>query len=233
MDKKRGGQRKNKVKIKWSRNFAYAIGLLVSDGCLKNDRRHIDFTSKDLQLVQEFKKALSIKNKIWSKKATKKDKRIYYRVSFGDKTFYEFLEVVGLSQRKSKTLTVVKIPNKYFIDFFRGIFDGDGSVYVFWDKRWPNSFGYILTIASASNDFLKWLKKKMTKLYGVHGFICKGKGVYEIRYTKRDTQKIYNGMYHQNKPLFLKRKYTKLKGILAFDKKNKSCRGSSVARAEA
>jgi hypothetical protein len=43
-----------KVKLEWSAEFAYAIGLLVTDGCLASEKKHIiDLTSKDKeQLVK-------------------------------------------------------------------------------------------------------------------------------------------------------------------------------------
>lgn len=46
--------------IKWSPQIAYAIGLIVTDGNLSPDRRHFDFTSKDIELIEAFKKCLSI-----------------------------------------------------------------------------------------------------------------------------------------------------------------------------
>ena len=39
-------KRLSKIKIKWSSKFAYAMGLLATDGNLSKDERHIDFTSK-------------------------------------------------------------------------------------------------------------------------------------------------------------------------------------------
>lgn len=62
-----------KVKIKWSPEFAYAIGLLSTDGNLSSDGRHINFTSKDRNLVKIFSKCLGVKNKI-GKKARAKEK---------------------------------------------------------------------------------------------------------------------------------------------------------------
>ena len=61
---KRGPKPKGKVKIKWSGNFAYAIGLLATDGCLSPDGRHITLTSKDLDQLETFMKCVGIKNKI-------------------------------------------------------------------------------------------------------------------------------------------------------------------------
>ena len=54
----------NKVKILWSSKFAYVIGLMATDGNLSIDGHHMEFTSKDLDLVEIFKNYLNLKNKI-------------------------------------------------------------------------------------------------------------------------------------------------------------------------
>jgi len=56
-----------KVKIKWSPDFAYAIGLLTTDGSLSSDGRHMNLTSKDRGLIEIFKTCLGLKNKIGRK----------------------------------------------------------------------------------------------------------------------------------------------------------------------
>ncbi|PIP23436.1 MAG: hypothetical protein COX36_03420, partial [Candidatus Nealsonbacteria bacterium CG23_combo_of_CG06-09_8_20_14_all_38_19] len=53
-----------KERIRWSPKLAYIVGLLATDGSLSIDGRHIDFTSKDVQLLKTFKKCLGLKNKI-------------------------------------------------------------------------------------------------------------------------------------------------------------------------
>ncbi len=45
---KRGPKPGNRIEIKWSGNFAYAIGLLVSDGNVSRNGRCVTFVSKDL-----------------------------------------------------------------------------------------------------------------------------------------------------------------------------------------
>lgn len=86
---KRGPKPKGAVKIEWSPKFAYAIGLLTADGCLLNDGRHIDFTSKDLEQVVTFKKCFGIKTKIGIKHSGTGN--LYHRIQFGDVLFREFL----------------------------------------------------------------------------------------------------------------------------------------------
>ena len=57
-------KRLSKVKIEWSANFAYAIGLITSDGNLSINGRSINFTTKDYDLAVTFKTCLNIDNKI-------------------------------------------------------------------------------------------------------------------------------------------------------------------------
>src|SRR3989344_5929092 len=139
---KRGIKPKGKVKIKWSPQFAYAIGLLATDGCLLNDGRHIDLTSKDREQLMNYKKCLAIDTKITSKHSSLGNR--YLRVQFGDVLFYRFLLGIGFTPAKSKTMAHLAIPKKYFFDFLRGCFDGDGCFYSYWDPRWHSSFMYYL-----------------------------------------------------------------------------------------
>jgi len=103
-----------KVRIKWSPEFAYAIGLLTTDGNLSSDRRHINFTSKDRNLVKIFSKCLKIKNKIRKKTRAKEKIKKYFEIQFGDVIFYKFLLSIGLMPHKSKRIRALMIPDKYF-----------------------------------------------------------------------------------------------------------------------
>src|SRR3990167_11054371 len=97
-------KRLNKVRIEWSSKMAYVVGLLATDGCLSIDGRHIDFTSKDLGLVEIFKENLNLSNKIGKKARGGQVEKKYFRIQFGDKSFYEFLLGIGLTPHKSKTI---------------------------------------------------------------------------------------------------------------------------------
>lgn len=48
------------ISLIWNTKFAYAVGLMTTDGCLSKDKRHIDFTSKDLEQILNFQKCLNI-----------------------------------------------------------------------------------------------------------------------------------------------------------------------------
>lgn len=66
---KRGPKPKGKVNIKWSENFAYAIGLIATDGCVSRNGRHVDLTSKDIEQLKNFNHCLGITSKISKKKS--------------------------------------------------------------------------------------------------------------------------------------------------------------------
>jgi hypothetical protein len=213
----------HKIKIEWSPNFAYAIGLITSDGSLNKDERHINFVSKESEMINNFKQSLLLSNQVSKRARGGETEKKYFSISFGDKIFYKFLNSIGLWAKKSKTIQQVNIPDEYFKDFLRGLFDGDGSFHIFWDKRWPNSFGYKIFFYSASKNFLDWLKIRLTKLYTVKGLLRhhKGAGVYGLQYVKGDSAKLFNVMHQENDRLFLKRKYDKINNAIQFDKKIK------------
>ena len=163
-------KRLGKVNIEWSSKMAYVIGLLATDGCLSSDMRHIDFTSKDLDLVKIFKNYLDLNNKIAKKtRSTEKEKK-YFHIQFGDKNFYEFLLSIGLTPRKSKTIGPLKVPTDYFPDFLRGCIDGDGSIGTFLHPE-SRHLQLKIRIFSASKKFLSWIKNETDLFNVIGGFI--------------------------------------------------------------
>lgn len=177
-------------------------------------------------MVENLKTSLSLQNRI-VERLTKRGTKNFV-IQFGDKAFYTFLNQIGITPAKSKTIKHVKIPNQFFHDFLRGFFDGDGTFYTFWDKRWPSSFGYQISFASASSVFIKWLQIRLKQLYHVKGFIRIGDGVFNLRYVKGDSRKLFSVMYHTN-GLFLKRKYDKIINALEQDDKIRKIRRASSA----
>jgi hypothetical protein len=70
------------VVLRWSPNLAYAIGLMVSDGNLSPDGRHINFTSKDLEMIQLFQKSLGIAIHIGRKANNFSGRKEYFVTQF-------------------------------------------------------------------------------------------------------------------------------------------------------
>lgn len=206
---------KNKIKLVWSPNFAYAIGLIATDGCLSKDGRHIDLTSKDREQLKNFLECLNIKNKI-SYKTSGSNKKLCYRIQFGDVRFYKFLLNIGVTPQKSKTIGAIDIPNKYFFDFLRGHLDGDGTFYSYWDKRWKSSFMFYTVFVSASKKHINWIQKELFLRLNIKGHISKAvsNSVYQLKYAKSESIQLLKNIYNKNVQYFLKRKYLKIKKCL-------------------
>ena len=207
---------KEKVKRTWSPELAYAIGLIATDGGVSRDGRDFDFTSKEMDLIKILLKCLGIKNKIGIK-LSGFSKKSCPRVQFGDVVFYNFLLEIGLTPAKSKTMGIIKIPEKYFFDFLRGLFDGDGSFYSYYDPRWKSSFMFYTVFVSASKKHVDWLRRKLARNLKIKGHITYGghKSVFQLKYAKRESLKIIRKMYYNQDVACLKRKRLKIKTALA------------------
>jgi hypothetical protein len=200
--------RKKKVKIEWSPNFAYVIGIITTDGNLSNNKRHVIITSKDREIISKSMIGLNIKNKIGVKaRGGSRDKK-YFTLQFGDVNFYHFLLKIGLMPAKSKKLKALKIPSKYFADFLRGCIDGDGSISI---SKHPESRHPQLKVRlySASLDFTLWMMKKIKKLIKCKGgwiYTPPKKIVHGLSFGKEDSVKILKFVYYDNDLVCLNRK---------------------------
>lgn len=218
---KRGPKPKGKVKIKWSANFAYAIGLLVTDGCLYNNGRHMSLTSKDLEQAENFKKCLGLKVKIGLKSSGLTKEKKYYHVQFGDVNLYKFLLSIGLSAAKSKTIGGVDIPDEYFFDYLRGCFDGDGCFYSYWDPRWRSSHMFYLEFVSASKKHIVWLQGELEVRIEAKGHITNDGRMRtkQLKYAKKEALEIIKKMYYTPRVICLSRKRLKIKKALEIEKR--------------
>ena len=209
-----------KVKIKWSSEFAYALGLLATDGNLSPDGRHFDFTSKDKEQLRNFMKCLGIKVKIGYKISGYTGKKSPH-IQFGDVNFYRFLLDIGFMPKKSKIISEIKIPNKYFFDFLRGHLDGDGTFFSYWDPRWKSSFMFYTVFISASKRHIDWIRNELFELLKIKGHIARDskKSVYQLKYAKAESLKLLPKIYYNSGIVCLSRKRLKIEKALKIEGK--------------
>lgn len=207
----------HKVAIEWSAEFAYAIGLLVTEGNLSKDGRHISFTSKDIELIHNLRTGLQISGHIGKKSRSSEKEKKYFVVQFSDVIFYRFLLDIGLTSAKSKTLGEIGVPDQYFLDFLRGHLDGDGSFYSYFDPRWKSSYMFYTTFLSASQKHVDWLRQKIRFFIGIAGHITKSQSknsVFQLKYAKSESLKLLPLVYYNENVLCLTRKREKvIKGL--------------------
>ncbi len=211
---KRGPKPKEIINTKWSANLAYAVGLIATDGCLSSDGLLIDLTSNDREQLNNYCECLGVNFKICNKSSGGGKKSL--RVQFKNRFFYDFLLSIGLTPAKSKTIKKIAVPDKYFFDFLRGCFDGDGCFYSYWDPRWKSSFMFYTEFCSASPIFIEWLQQKINILAGVSGHVTTAKkhSMRQLKYAKEESVILLKKMYYSPKNIFLFRKRLKINKAL-------------------
>jgi hypothetical protein len=197
-------------------NLWYLVGLITSDGCLSSDKRHIDITSKDKDFLTELKEAVSINNKIGIKYNIIKQKA--YHIQFANRNFYDFLLSVGLTPNKSLTLGTLNVPDKFFVDFLRGLIDGDGCIRT-WIHPSNKKEQWSLRIYSGASVFINWLKNVIVSLLKTKGRIYREKSnIWTLKYGKMAAREIVTKCYYdgcfglQRKIILAKNCITSYKG---------------------
>ena len=112
----------------------------------------------------------------------------------------------------------LNIPDMYFADFLRGLFDGDGTCYAYIDKRWKSSHMYYVQFTSASLEFCEYIRQNNSRIAGVSkGSLRLATRSHILSYAKTDGLKLFQFMYHKPDVICLSRKFTKLKGFTTYD----------------
>ncbi len=209
-----------RVKIEWSPEFAYAMGLLVTDGCVYTNYKTVNLTSKDEEQIENFKRCLGVDNKAGMKGGSFGKEKIYFNLQIGDVQFCKFLDSIGITPHKTKTIGAVDIPDEYFFDFLRGHHDGDGTFYSYWDLRWHSSYMFYTVFISASEAHILWMREKINQLIGIRGHLTKtGKTpMHALKYAKNESLILLSEMYYNPDVVCLSRKREKIIKALAVEK---------------
>lgn len=207
----------HKIAIRWSPEFAYAMGLFVTDGCVYSNRKMINFTTKDEEQMRNFMRCLGITNNVGMKSSGSHREKKYFNLQVGDVAFCDFLNGIGIMPQKTKTIGVVDVPSEFFFDFLRGHFDGDGTFYSYWDPRWRSSYMFYTVFISASKKHIAWIQEEIFQRLGIKGH-CTQTGdtpIYAIKYAKAESLKLLPNMYYNAEVVCLSRKRKKIEAALA------------------
>lgn len=213
--------------IAWNSNIAYAIGLLVTDGSLSKDGRHIIFTSKDYNLILAFNYCLHIKGKITINPKSTLSKHTVYKIQTSNVALYRWLNTIGIFSQKTFTISKLHIPDAVFRDFLRGHLDGDGSIVHYKDKYlttvnktyvYDRLFIYFL---SASKNHIQWIQRSIQRLYCIHGSInilsnksAKKHDMYRLKFSTKEAKMLLPLLYWNTSVPCLQRKFVIAKQYL-------------------
>ncbi|MEK7150558.1 MAG: LAGLIDADG family homing endonuclease, partial [Patescibacteria group bacterium] len=199
----------------WTPEMAYILGFFSADGYITVNKRGGQFWCiqiTDKKLLEEIKKAIKSEHKI-STRVGGRNESTLYRLQIGSIEMCDDLRKLGLRERKTKSLVVPNVPDKYLADFARGYFDGDGNVWMgFLNKKRNRPILALKTMfTSCSLDFLNQFHKKLREFGTEGGSVYLSRGNYSrLQFSSNDSLKIYNFMYNQcvscKISLFLERK---------------------------
>lgn len=200
-----------------SHNGAWLLGFLAADGYLpitKGARNKIVITlqDKDEEILQKIAAELNYKGPIYHFVVDGKYDAV--SLSFTSKVLREKIETYGIVN--NKTFKFHEIPRalskEYILDFIRGFFDGDGSIYEPKDRHRIR-----MNFTCASKEFLQEVNDYLTSSLGLRAVIIhesiRTNPIYSMVYCSEDSFKLCKAFY-ENNFLALQRKkdlYFKLK----------------------
>jgi intein-encoded DNA endonuclease-like protein len=194
----------------WNSEMSYILGFMYADGNIMQNKRGAYFFaiySSDKELLLQMLKYMKSEHKLSKRKGLDKPS---YSFQIGSKEMCSDLINLGLTPNKSKRMNLPIVPKKYFSDFIRGYFDGDGSVWsglVHKDRK-ISTHTISVTFTSASADYLKSIHKEL-KLLNVKGgaiYVDKRGNYARLVFSTLDSLKLYEIMYNVGDKLVLNRK---------------------------
>lgn len=144
-----------------SNNMAWLLGFLASDGTvsLKRNTIKIGLSSKDKEILEKIKDELKIENKITE--YTTNTGFDVVELSWTCKEHKDILKNYGIIPQKTNYLEPpILLDEKYWIDYLRGYFDGDGSI--------CKINGYLrFSIVSNTKEILNWFVNWLYEKYNI------------------------------------------------------------------
>ena len=196
----------------WSPEMAYVLGLIATDGCISKTGT-VSLCINDRGLLEKVKDAMGSAHTI----------KYYghqeglYSFNFSRQKLCADLNRLGIFPNKSLNIRFPDVPDAFLIDFIRGVFDGDGSV--FFEKKSPR-FPLRTSFVSGSKQFITALELKLRTLgmpqKNIWQHSTKNSFSFTLRYAHKDSTKLFKILYQNlpEKSMFLMRKYERfLQGI--------------------
>lgn len=199
---------------KQSEDMAYWLGILGSDGCVskKENQIYIELQRQDRELLEKLNNTIKNERPIKDYQDSKgyESSKLY----FYSKQIKQDLALYNIIPNKTydKNYTFpFLLEKKYYPDYIRGLFDGDGSIKI-------TNCSISWQIDSSSLEIVKIIQlffQEKNIVLNITKLPKKNINIFRIYgYGKEKIQKIYNILYSTNSNLFLKRKKNKIEMLL-------------------
>lgn len=207
----------------WTPSMAYVLGYWYADGSLEDASyirgKYIRIVSKDYSIIQKIKRLLESEHKIVFREPHEvcfpDDNQTYknkgnYLLRIGSHKLYNDLIKIGLTPKKSLTVSFPSVQNEFLCHFIRGYFDGDGCIHI--SKR-----GMLKVIFTCGNkEFLEKLSSTISNNFDVHKHkIYHNNRSFRLAFRTKVGLIILKQLYHQaSQEMRLERKYKIYKNYL-------------------
>lgn len=194
-------------------DMAWVLGFLASDGCICKDTNKImiSLQKRDEEVLRKLKEIIGIENEI--KYYTTKDGFEVAKLQWTCAEHKKDLARYGIIPQKTfELIPPYNLDKKYWIDYIRGYFDGDGSInhiHRYTEKGRGNG-SLRWQLCAATEDILNFVVDYFEEL-GIPRVNIQirnkegQKPLYYIQYSSVATRKIHDILYTPNS-IFLPRK---------------------------
>lgn len=202
-----------------SSDMAWLLGFLASDGCIGDKRNTItiNLSRKDKEILEKIKILLQIENDIvdW----TTSDGFDCSELRWTSAEQKEDLAKYSIVPRKTLILKPPYTLNrKYWIDYIRGYFDGDGSINLIKNSNGRGNGNLRWQVGSATKEIIEFILDFFEEEYNIPKVNIQVRSgtnpFYTIQYSSVATRTIYQHLYTEN-ALYLKRKKEHFEEIIA------------------
>jgi len=190
---------------KLNKNNCYLLGFLAADGSIRKDGSiKIGLSSVDKNFLEMIQKSLQSNYPIRDYQT--KDGFNVSEFVFRSEKIKNILNNYGIVNRKTYSFMFPKnLPEKYWIDFIRGYFDGDGTFCL--------SGSYVrFSLCSYNEKFLNDIIDILYNKYNIPKvkiYKDNRNNVYYFQYAQSSSEKLYYLFYNEKPNLYLPRKYLK------------------------
>jgi hypothetical protein len=185
----------------WTPEMAWTFGILITDGCLVNQRKNTSLvlSMKDLDVIEKVLYHLKSNARINIVKPKSDYHNVQYKFNLYGAELIRNLRALGMTERKSLTVNFADVPQSVLRHFLRGCYDGNGCFHVL--KRRPENIISLYT--SASVNFIRGIQNALVGLglpekriivVNRAGF----NDYYVIRYNHRDTINLLRILYEDS-----------------------------------
>lgn len=192
-----------------SEDKAYFLGLLYSDGCNNGSGFYITLQDRDIDILKKFKDQLEFSGDLKTIISKNKRWKNYKSLNVSSKKMADVLENIGCNKNKTILGKFPTIPVELMNHFIRGIFDGDGSIWISKGQLGFSIVGnssIIIEIAKILNENCKLnVKVKKPKRYKSDISIYSFQGNLQCA-------RVFEYLY-KNSNYYLERKFLKFKRV--------------------